>query len=76
MYSRGFHGVTSYLEVSTGHSEDRIRQLCARALAAPEAEWEPILSELKALIHEHVDRARDLASAAAAVALLKRNEAA
>ena len=62
--------------MSTGNSEDRIRQLCARALAAPETEWQPILSELQAMIHEHVNRARDLASAAAAVALLERNEVA
>lgn len=56
--------------MSIGDSvEDRIRQLCSRVLAAPEPEWEPILSELKALIHEHVNRAKDLTATAAADAL-------
>jgi len=30
------------------------------ALAAPESELEPIISELRALIREHINRARDL----------------
>jgi hypothetical protein len=35
-------------------SEQRIRELCALAISARESEWEPILSELRTLIHEHV----------------------
>jgi hypothetical protein len=45
----------------TDNLEDRIRELCAKAVAAPESESESILSELRAMIHEHVNRARDLA---------------
>lgn len=35
-------------------NEDRIRELCARAVSARESDWEPILAELRTLIHEHV----------------------
>ncbi len=40
--------------------EDRIRQLCERAVSAPESESGPIVSELKSLIHVPVTRAREL----------------
>ena len=43
--------------------EDRIRELCAKAVLAPESEWEPIVAELKSLIHEHVTRTREIAAA-------------
>jgi hypothetical protein len=43
--------------------KDRIRELCALAVLAPESEWEPIVAELKALIHDHVTRAREIAAA-------------
>ncbi len=35
-------------------NEERIRELCALAISARTKEWEPILSELRSLIHEHV----------------------
>jgi len=44
-----------------GTCEDRIRELCARAISAPESECAAILAELQSLIHEHVSRARNLA---------------
>ena len=59
-----FCGIFHYVEFPTDSLEYRIRELCARAIAAPESEWEPILSELRSLIHDHVSRARDLAAAA------------
>lgn len=40
--------------VSALANEQRIRELCAMAISAREAEWEPILSELRTRIHEHV----------------------
>jgi hypothetical protein len=43
--------------------EDHIRELCARAVAAPGDELEPILSNLKACLHEHAERLRQLAAA-------------
>lgn len=35
-------------------NEQRIRELCAMAISARDSEWEPILDELRTLIHEHV----------------------
>ena len=52
------------VEFPTDSVEYRIRELCARAIAAPESEWEPILSEVRSLIHHHVSRAKELAAAA------------
>ena len=46
----------------TDDIEDRIRELCAKAISAPESESESVLTELKSLIHDHVTRARDLAA--------------
>jgi hypothetical protein len=43
--------------------EDRIRDLCARVIAAPEDEVEPAISELKSALREHNERLRKLAAA-------------
>jgi hypothetical protein len=40
--------------VSGPTNEERIRELCALAISARGSEWEPILTELRTLIHEHV----------------------
>jgi hypothetical protein len=49
--------------VSGRRLEDRIRELCAKAIAAPGGdELEPALSELKAALHEHTERLRQLAA--------------
>jgi hypothetical protein len=40
--------------------EDRIRDLCAEALAAQEAELGPTLSKLRSALHEHNERIRRL----------------
>jgi hypothetical protein len=42
--------------------EDRIRELCARALSASGAELEPLISELQAALREHNSRLRKLAA--------------
>jgi hypothetical protein len=42
--------------------EDRIRQLCAKAVAAPESDLEPVITELKVALHEHTERLRKLAA--------------
>ena len=42
--------------------EDRIRQLCAKAVAAPESDLEPVITELKLALHEHTERLRKLAA--------------
>jgi hypothetical protein len=43
--------------------EDRIRNLCAKVIAAHEDEVAPTISELKAALHEHNQRLRKLAAA-------------
>ena len=42
--------------------EDRIRQLCAKAVAAAESDLEPVITELKLALHEHTERLRKLAA--------------
>jgi hypothetical protein len=43
--------------------EDRIRELCAKAVAADDArELECILTELKLALREHTERLRDMLS--------------
>jgi len=40
--------------------EDRIRVLCARAVAEKSDEWKPLLEELKTALHEHSERMRQM----------------
>jgi len=42
--------------------EDRIRELCSKALVADDAELGPIVRELRESLHEHADRLRKLAA--------------
>ena len=42
---------------------EHIRALCAKAIDAPEYEWEPILTDLRLALHEHVEELRELAVA-------------
>ena len=42
--------------------EDRIRELCARAVAAQDSELDPIFSALQRALREHNDRLRKLAA--------------
>lgn len=45
--------------------EDRIRELCARAVAMPESpELDEIFRQLRAALHEHTERLRSLATKA------------
>jgi len=41
---------------------ERIRELCAKVLVAPDPEWEEALRELRSLLHEHSDTMRKLAA--------------
>lgn len=43
--------------------EDRIRELCGKVVAVPEAEFNQTMRELRKALHEHVDRPRQLAAA-------------
>jgi hypothetical protein len=43
--------------------EDRIRELCARALTAQESELDAILHALRSALREHAERLRKLAAA-------------
>jgi len=56
--------------------EDRIRELCAKLRNASDDEWEPILAELKATIHEHLEWVRSVATGALKGAREKQNPAA
>jgi hypothetical protein len=40
--------------------EDRVRSLCAKAVAAGSGELNPILSDLKAALYEHTQRLRTM----------------
>ncbi len=42
--------------------DERIRELCAKAVTAPESEVDAILSELKALLREHIEYVRQMAA--------------
>jgi hypothetical protein len=42
--------------------DDRIRDLCAKAVTAPESELHAIFSELNAALREHNERLRKLAA--------------
>jgi hypothetical protein len=42
--------------------EDRVRSLCAKAVAAGSGELNPILSDLKAALYEHTQRLRTMAA--------------
>jgi len=44
--------------------EDRIRELCARAVDAPQGDLDPILLDLQAALHEHTEHMRQLAAKA------------
>ena len=43
--------------------EDRIRELCAKALTAQESELHAVLSALRSALREHIERLRRLAAA-------------
>ena len=53
--------------------EDKIRQLCAEAIAAPQSEFEPAIAELKLALHEHTERLRKLAASKLARSLRLRS---
>jgi hypothetical protein len=42
--------------------QERIRELCAKALRAPDPECAEVLRELRKLLHEHSDTLRKLAA--------------
>ena len=42
--------------------EDRIRELCGKAVSAPDDELGPIIKELQAALREHNERLRQLAA--------------
>jgi hypothetical protein len=44
------------------HLDERIRELCAKAVMAPEGELESILKELNSTLREHAIQLRKLAA--------------
>jgi hypothetical protein len=41
--------------------EDRIRELCAKAVSSDEAEFTTVMSELRSAMREHIEKIRTLA---------------
>ena len=60
-YRAGFEAAVRST-VPSRRLEDRIRELCSRALSASGAELEPLISELQAALREHNSRLRKLAA--------------
>ena len=49
--------------VPTRRLEDRVRELCSKAVKARNAEFDAALSELRAALREHSSRLRKMAAA-------------
>ena len=47
--------------VPSHRSEERIRDLCAKAVSSNEAELRSIMSELRSTMREHIEKIRTLA---------------
>ena len=45
----------------TGRLEDRIRELCSKAVASDDSEFASVMSELRSAMREHIDKIRTLA---------------
>ena len=41
--------------------EDRIRELCSKAVASDDSEFASVMSELRSAMREHIDKIRTLA---------------
>jgi hypothetical protein len=52
----------NFIRMPSRRLEDRIRELCAKAVAADSSELSAIFSELKSALHEHSERLRKLAA--------------
>ena len=59
----------------TRRLEDRIRELCARALYEKEPEWSATIHKLQLAIEEHCLRIANAATAAAKPPLVERRKA-
>jgi hypothetical protein len=57
-----FHKATSRAAHLKQRHAERIRELCARLVNAPDCEWEPILTDLRGALHEHSEELRHLAA--------------
>lgn len=69
-YGQGAAGVGSWGRVPSRRLEDRIRELCCKALSAQDSELEAVFSELKSALREHTQRLRKLL----AIKLVNRSE--
>ena len=50
-----------YFRVPSRRLDDRIRDLCARAVTADEADFSGVVSDLRSALHEHAVRMRKMA---------------
>jgi septation ring formation regulator EzrA len=63
LYTRLLKRCSNLAPMSLLQLNNRIRDLCAKAVEAEQHELEPILEELKAALREHTSHLRELAAA-------------
>lgn len=49
------------LRVPSNRLEDRIRELCAQAIASDETDFQGVISELRSAMREHIEKVRKMA---------------
>jgi hypothetical protein len=47
--------------VPSNRLEDRIRELCAQAIASDETDFQGVISELRSAMREHIEKVRKMA---------------
>jgi hypothetical protein len=55
-----FEKLQSLGEVPSRRLEDRIRELCHKAVTANDSELKQVMTELQSCLHDHADRLRQL----------------
>jgi hypothetical protein len=63
------------LRVLSTDLEDRIRELCAKAVASDDTDFQSVTSELRSAMREHIERVRKMAVQQLAEERQRRNRA-
>jgi hypothetical protein len=63
LYTRLVKRCSNLAHMSLQELNDRIRDLCAKAVEAEQHELEPLFEELKSALRDHIDQLRELAAA-------------
>ena len=59
-WTRFFDTVHSFVEVPSRRLEDRIRELCHKAVTANDSELAQVISELQSSLRDHAERLRQM----------------